>query len=94
MKNPRFTPLPGGFHVEHDRETLNKTDMNNNSKHPLTWFEDRVGSIIYRAPMFKHEEGRPAIPVKIKDRKHAKLLHDLQRGDRAPYVATPSEVTA
>lgn len=66
--------------------------MNNNSKRPLTWFEDRIGGWIYRAPIFSSEKSRPFVAVKVKDGNHAKMLFDLQRADRPGYVDNAKDV--
>lgn len=68
--------------------------MNNNSKHPLEWFEDRIGSVIYRAPIFSYEQTRDFVAVKVKDKAHAKTLFELQRRDRPAYTDNPKDVRA
>lgn len=58
-------------------------------KHPLKWFEARVGDFIYRPPIFAHESKQPYVAMKIKDKKHALLLYDLQRPGRPRYESQP-----
>lgn len=66
--------------------------MNNNSKHPLEWFEQRVGTAIFREPIFESEKGRKKVAIKIRDKNHANQLFQLQRADRPPYTDTPYEI--
>lgn len=62
------------------------------NKQQLKWFEDRIGSFIYRAPIFESEKTRPFIAMKVKDKNHAKLLFDLQRSGRPGYVDSSQDV--
>lgn len=57
------------------------------NKHPLKWFEDRIGEFIFREPYFKDEieRGKP-VPIKVSTKDHALKLYDLQRNDRPPYM--------
>lgn len=66
--------------------------MSNNSKQPLKWFEDRIGTFIYRAPFFQSEKGRAHVAIKVKNKDHAKMLHDLQRSGRPAYQDTALKV--
>lgn len=66
----------------------------NNAKHPLKWFEDRIGSFIFRAPYFKDEveRGRP-VRINVSTKLHAKQLFELQRGGRPPFVDNENQIT-
>jgi hypothetical protein len=64
------------------------------SKHPLEWFEARVGSFIIRAPYFKDEvdRGQP-VTIKVSTKDHALKLYSLQRNDRPTYVDNKENLT-
>jgi hypothetical protein len=60
--------------------------MKTTAKQTQKWFEDRIGTFIFRAPIFQSEMNRDYVAVKVKDKNHAKLLFDLQRPERPGYV--------
>lgn len=67
-------------------------NTNPNSTRPLEWFENRIGMVIFRPPLFDLERAHDAIPVKIKNKDHAKTLFDLQKPGRPPYADRKEDV--
>lgn len=66
--------------------------MKNNSKKPLDWFESRIGQHIFRKPIFESEQSKPIVSIRVRDKRHAKILFDLQKSNRPEYVDHSSKI--
>jgi len=56
-----------------------------NEKHSLAWFEQRIGQKVFRPPHFEFEKGKQSVGVFITDKRHAEILHRLQRSRKDVY---------
>jgi hypothetical protein len=52
---------------------------------PITWFEERVGKLVFRNPVYDFEKDNKEVPVKIRDVEHAHVLHSIHVNNTVIY---------
>ncbi len=52
---------------------------------PITWFEERIGKLVFRNSIYDFEKDQNEVPVKIRDIEHAHVLYLIHINNNTIY---------
>lgn len=52
---------------------------------PITWFEERIGKVVFRTSIYDFEKDNKNVAVKIRDIDHAHVLHSIHIANSVIY---------
>jgi hypothetical protein len=56
-----------------------------------SWFEEHIGKVVFRNPVYEFENGQKMVPVKIRDIEHAHVLYDIHVANKTIYRDNETE---